>query len=504
MNDIGSHVGALSLKDTCVSLAALTIVFYIISASAAWYRLRHIPGPFLASLSHLWIIKGILFGSLGKDLTNLRNYGPLTRNGPNSIVTNDPDILKNIASARTKYTKNEWYSVILFAPGQRNLITTLDNQTHDKMKAKTAGGYNGRENPDVEVAMDSQINHFIEVIRQKHMTTKDNIRNVDFAKLSRYFTLDMITRLAYGKALGFLDCDGDLYNYTYRLDQILYVQNLAQEVPFLRRIVYSNFFLGLFGPKATDENGMGKIMGLTEKIINDRFDQAKPTKDMLGSFIHHGLTRKECCDEALLQILAGADTTAVAIRGTFLYHMSTPRVYARLKDMIKQCVERNEVSQPITYDQAQKLPYLQAVILEGFRMKTPVTYGHYKQTPPEGDTINGVYIPGNTMVGHNSLAICRTESIWGEDVETFRPERFIDCDEETRAKRKFALDIIFGNGRWMCAGKPIALMELNKIFFELLRVFDFQLINPSKGWDEIFYFLPFHKNIWVKITEAET
>ncbi|KAI1418553.1 cytochrome P450 [Hypoxylon sp. FL1857] len=496
-------LGSINPVHAGLGLVALFVVWYAVSAIIAWYRLRHIPGPFLASFSYLWMTKSILLGTLEKDFSGLRKYGGLARTGPNSIVTNDPEILRKIASARTKYTKHDWFAAATFHPDHRTMITILDNLSHDKLKAKTAGGYNGRENPDLEIAVDSQIAHFIDVVRRKHLTTKDRIRDVDFAVLSRYFTLDIITRLAYGKAFGFLDADGDLYGYTGQIDQLLKAQNLAQELPFFRRVVFSKFFFGLFGPKPSDAEGVGRIMGVTGKIIEERFQEPKPTKDMIGSFIRHGMTKKECADEAMLQIQAGSDTTAVAIRTTLLYIMSTPRVYSRMKSMIKECLDRKEVSTPITYEEAQRLPYLQAVILEGLRMRIPVTYGHYKQTPPEGDTINGIFIPGGTAIGHNSLALTRTESIFGDDVDTFRPERFLECDEEKKAEMERAIDIVFGNGRWMCAGKPIAFMELNKVFFELLRVFDFQLIYPTRAWEETFYFIPFHRHMWVRITEAE-
>ncbi|KAI1090987.1 cytochrome P450 [Rostrohypoxylon terebratum] len=473
------------LNKTTVGLCLLSLftVWYAVSAFFTWYRLRHIPGPFLASFSYLWMVKSILLGTLEQDFSQLRKYGPLARTGPNSIVTNDPSILRRIASARTKYTKHEWFAAATFAPGHRTMITILDNFNHDKLKAKTAQGYNGRENPDLEVAVDSIVAHFIEVIRAKHLTTKDRIRTVDFARISRYFTLDVITRLAYGKAFGFLDSDEDLFGYTSQIDQLLKAQNLSQEIPLFRYIVFSRLFFGMFGPKPSDATGVGKIMGYTQQIIDERFKDSKPMKDMMGSFIRHGMTKKECAEEALLQIQAGSDKTAVAIRTTLMYIMSTPRVYIRMKEMIKQCVDRSEVSSPITFEEAQRLPYL--------------------KTPLEGDTIDGVFIPGNTALGHNALALTRTESIFGEDVDTFRPERFLECGEENKAKMEFAIEIIFGGGRWMCAGKPIAFMELNKIFFEVLRVFDFQLIYPVKGWSETFYFMPFHKDMWVRITEAE-
>ncbi|KAI1380990.1 cytochrome P450 [Hypoxylon crocopeplum] len=498
-----NSISSLSLADSCAGLVALFVVWYLLSAITTWYRLRHVPGPFIASFSYLWMAKCIIFNTLYEDVGGLRKYGKLTRTGPNTVVTSDPEVLRRISSARTKYTKNEWYAAATFSPEHETMVTLLDNHDHDKLKAKTASGYNGRENPDLEVAINSQIAHLIDVIRRKHLTTNSHFCNVDFAPLSRYFTLDVITRLAYGRPFGFLDADGDLYEYTTQLDRSMKAMSLAQEIPFFRSIAFSHFLFGLFGPKPTDEKGVGKIMALTQKIIDEKFKDSTPTKDMMGSFIRHGMTKKECGDEAMLQMLAGSDTTAVSIRVTLMYIMATPRVYSRLKGLIKQCLDRGEVSSPITFEEAQKLSYLQAVILEGLRIRNPVTYGHYKNVPPEGDIIDGIFVPGGTAIGHNTLALTRTEGIFGEDVDVFRPERFLECDKEKKVEMERAIDTVFGGGRWMCAGKPVAFMELNKIFFELLRVFDLQLIYPNKAWDETLCFTIFHKNMWVRITEAE-
>ncbi len=169
----------------------------------------------------------------------------------------------------------------------------------------------------------------------------------------------------------------------------------------------------------------------------------------------------------MLQLIAGSDTTAVSIRGTMLYILATPRVYSRLKAEIEQAVKRNEVSSPITNAQALGLPYLQAVIWEGYRIKCPGIAGNYKIVPPEGDTISGFYVPGGTAVGHNMVALTRKEAIFGHDVDVFRPERFLECSEESKLEMDRALDMTFGGGRWMCAGKAIAVMELNKGFFEV-------------------------------------
>lgn len=186
-----------------------------------------------------------------------------------------------------------------------------------------------------------------------------------------------------------------------------------------------------------------------------------------GSFIRHGITPKELEGEAMLPIFAGSDTAASAIRGILLYILTTPRVYHRLKTEIHEAVTENRVSRPISLAEALKLPYLQAVVWEGYRMKCPVNYGLYLAVPPEGDTINGHFVPGGTAVGHNTLALMRNERIFGADADLYRPERHLECSKETKYSMDQALDISFGGGRWMCAGKTIAAMEMNKAVFEV-------------------------------------
>lgn len=83
--------------------------------------------------------------------------------------------------------------------------------------------------------------------------------------------------------------------------------------------------------------------------------------------------------------------------------------------------------------------------------------------------LNGIFVPGGTAIGHNSLALTQNTSVFGPDVDIFRPERFMDAPEPKRAKMIQSLDIVFGGGRWTCAGKAVAMMELNKTFFEVSK-----------------------------------
>jgi cytochrome P450 len=63
--------------------------------------------------------------------------------------------------------------------------------------------------------------------------------------------------------------------------------------------------------------------------------------------------------EVPLQISAGADSTAVTIRGTMLHLLSSPGAYNKLKDEIRTGIKQRAISRPIKGDEAKKLSYLQ-------------------------------------------------------------------------------------------------------------------------------------------------
>src|SRR5262245_1512803 len=139
--------------------------------------------------------------------------------------------------------------------------------------------------------------------------------------------------------------------------------------------------------------------------------------------------------------MAGSDTTATAIRTTFLYTITTPRVLTKLLAEISKAT----LSSPVSDAEARTLPYVQAVIKEGLRIWPPATGLMDKQVPPGGDTINGMYVPGGTEIGYGGLSVFRNKKVWGEDAGVFRPERWIEG--ENIKDLEVALEVIFNAGR---------------------------------------------------------
>ncbi|KAI0385461.1 HET-domain-containing protein [Hypomontagnella monticulosa] len=108
-----------------------------------------------------------------------------------------------------------------------------------------------------------------------------------------------------------------------------------------------------------------------------------------------------------------------------------------------------------------------AVVYEGLRMR-PVSVGLLsKQVPLGGDIVDGIFLLGGVSVGMNMTSLLRSKSLFGDDANLFRPERFLDVEGKACAEMQHNVDLTFGYGRWICAGKLIAMMELNKIYFEV-------------------------------------
>jgi cytochrome P450 len=100
-----------------------------------------------------------------------------------------------------------------------------------------------------------------------------------------------------------------------------------------------------------------------------------------------------------------------------------------------------------------------------------------KEVPPGGDTLaDGRFLPGGTRIGQNVLGMQRRRDIYGDDADVFRPERWLGVARERRQLMVQTVELVFGYGRWGCLGKPVAFLELNKVFVEVSEVFAFALV----------------------------
>lgn len=80
---------------------------------------------------------------------------------------------------------------------------------------------------------------------------------------------------------------------------------------------------------------------------------------MLGAFVRHGVTQRQCEIEVPFQLVAGSDTTATAVRSTMLRLVAARHAYTRLQREIDDAAAEGHISSPVTAEEARGLVYLQ-------------------------------------------------------------------------------------------------------------------------------------------------
>ncbi|KAK4174672.1 putative cytochrome P450 E-class, group I [Triangularia setosa] len=409
-------------------------------------------------------------------------------------------------SARTEYRRSSWYTPLRLDPWGENLFVCTSNAAHTALRSKLANGYNAKEVPTLESDIEYIINKLIAHIQKGCLSPPEGegpTRKVDFAVVSQFFTLDVITKVAYGREFGYLDRNEDMFSWIKTINDQAAWLGIMSDWPIIGKIFTNKYVLGLIGPEKKPGKGIGGIMKMAEEIVAERFAPGaeKDRRDMLGAFVRHGVTQRECEVEVPFQIIAGSDTTAVAVRGVLMYLAACRRVYSRLQREIDEGVREGRISSPIRNEEGKGFELLQAVIYETLRMQPPIVGLLLKEVPPQGDYINGQFIPGGTRVGQNAWTIQRDKVLFGEDSDVFRPERWLTADPVRKKMMTDTTEMIFGYGRWVCLGKPMAFMELNKVIVELLRRFDFELADPKSGIKEKEYGLLIQRGLWMRITE---
>ena len=127
------------------------------------------------------------------------------------------------------------------------------------------------------------------------------------------------------------------------------------------------------------------------------------------------------------------------------------------------------------------MPYLDAVIQESFRVHPAAGLILERVVPPQGIDILGERIPGGTIVGCNAWVLHRRPEIFGSDVDTFRPERWLEAKPDQLREMKATM-FQFGAGARTCIGKNISLLEIYKLVPTFLRNFEVELATPKTEW----------------------
>ncbi|EXJ89425.1 hypothetical protein A1O3_02492 [Capronia epimyces CBS 606.96] len=491
-------------------MVVLAVCRLLLTVRTRFFHLSSIPGPWWAAYTRLWLCKTIASGDSAKIFTDInKRYGPLARIGPNHLITDDPDVTRRILAARSHYTRGPWFDAIKIDPHVPNIVSERHTGKHNHLRHRMSAGYTGKEIQGTEEIIDERILDFCQKINQRWCSDAAETRAFDIGRRIQYLAVDSITHLCFGAPLGFMDQDRDVHDFLYTIEsQLPIVQHfsvITEINTLLERLTRIPWFRSLLLPSAADQIGIGRIMGISKKVVDERFlPTSPPRNDMLGSFIRHGLNAKEAEAEISISLVAGSDTTATSMRATLLAIITHPVVYAKLQAEIDANIRAGRISSPIRDQEARDLPYLQACIAEGLRRFPPITQLREREVPPEGDVIHGHAIPGGTFIGLNAWGL-QLDPVYGDDADVFRPERWLEAEADPDRLRRMhdVHELIFGYGNTRCLGIRIATMNLNKIFVELLRRFDISVLRPHRPWRSICYGIFFQKDFEVRVSKRQ-
>lgn len=171
-------------------------------------------------------------------------------------------------------------------------------------------------------------------------------------------------------------------------------------------------------------------------------------------------------------LLAGRDTTASLLSWTVLLLARHPDVFKKLRQTIVD--EFGSYSNPrnITFASLKSCHYLQHTLNEVLRLYPVVPLNRRtavrNTTIPRGGGPDGsqpVYVRKGQSVGYITHVLHRRKDLWGDDADSFDPDRWND--------RKVSWDYIpFNGGPRICIGQQFALTEAGYVLVRLLQRFD--------------------------------
>jgi cytochrome P450 len=329
-----------------------------------------------------------------------------------------------------------------------------------------------------EPLVDSTTDAFIEQTQQRYLETG---KTCDFAQWLQFFAFDVIGDLTWSKRLGFVEKNEDVDGIVAFIGKFLAYAGPVGQMPLLDLVWQKNpirlaverfglsktvFPVTQFAQKqsALRESEMQKVRETGE---------ANPTSgkgiDLLTKFTQaqhdhpEFMTDQQVLSACNSMVFAGSETTAISLSSVFYNLVKHPKAYKKLMEELDDAARSGAIAEKpyhkVGWKESQTLPFLDAVIQESFRLHPAPGLILERIVPPQGMDILGEHIPGGTIVGCNAWVLHRRPEIFGEDVDEFRPERWLDAPP-AQLKEMKATMFQFGAGARTCIGKNIRYESL--------------------------------------------
>jgi cytochrome P450 len=210
---------------------------------------------------------------------------------------------------------------------------------------------------------------------------------------------------------------------------------------------------------------VGHMDRLVYRIIEEHRD-GRDRGDLLSALMQvedeegRPMSEKQLRDETITMLLAGHETTALALTWTWYLLSQDPEVTSRLEEEVDVLNGR-----PPRIEDLPRLPYTERVVKEAMRIFPPAY--SFGREAVEVDEILGWTVPAGTTLFVFPWVIHRDSRFYPDPLR-FDPGRWSDDFERSLPRHAY---LPFGSGPRMCIGREFARMELALIVAAIAQRF---------------------------------
>ncbi|KAM3459891.1 hypothetical protein MY5147_003368 [Beauveria neobassiana] len=190
-------------------------------------------------------------------------------------------------------------------------------------------------------------------------------------------------------------------------------------------------------------------------------------------------------DQMMTFLSAGHETTASSLIWVTYFMAKYPHMQERLRQEIRDALPSPDSDTEVTSAVIDSMPYLNAVCSEVLRVHSPVAQSIRVAT--QDTTIQGQFIPKETLLGLVPWATNTDSKQWGDDAHEFNPERWLTPENGGKnatnaasggATSNYAF-MTFLHGPHSCIGGAFAKSELACLAAAWIGRFKFELKDKS-------------------------
>ncbi|QSZ30648.1 hypothetical protein DSL72_000206 [Monilinia vaccinii-corymbosi] len=461
-----SYVEVLSLTLIVLASFFASLISSILTYRIFFHPLRHFPGPFAAKvskLSHVWRLMPMSDNYLQTYALH-EKFGEFVRVGPNELSIAKPEAVTATNGQGSKCTKSPWYDVAGLP--YKNLQLERDRATHEKRRKVWDRGFSVKALRNYEGRVTGYADELVSQLDASRG------KPVNATCWFNSYSFDVIGDLAFGKSFDMLKT-GEKHFAVKLLQEGLAPLGILTPIPWVFPILTK--IPGAMG-------GFNDFITFCSKQIDIRRAKEPSVPDIMTWLIDAHENDPDpihkdpgwLYGDARLAIVAGSDTTSATLTYLFYHLCLEPHHITKLREELDPIFTPGS---PNECRDIQGAPYLNGVINEALRLHPPVPSGTLRQTPPEGLTIDGTYIPGNVTISAPSWTIGRLKTSYSSP-HKFLPTRWFADSQLLLDKSAFSP---FSVGAYSCVGKQLGLMELRAVIARLVTRFDVRFAEGELG-----------------------